>query len=272
MTARGSGTSLARTRAASIGTAEALDVEDTGAPAAGDLTRTRLADAIIANITEAILAGRLRPGDALPSEARIGLSFGVSKQVVREAVRDLAAVGLVQVQQGKSTRVRALDAAPLGRFFSFAVRGSATGLAEAIELRRILEPPLARQAALRRGPEDLERLGGCLARLERAVGDVPAWIEADLDFHEGVAVAAGNRLAWFQILGLRPVIREVMAMFNSREARDASDWQATIARHERVFAAIDTGDGQAAEAAMTRHFEAAEAAIGELFPPAAGGP
>lgn len=232
----------------------------------GDAVPARLGDALRNGIAEAILDGRLRPGDALPSEARIAASFGVSKQVAREALREIAALGLVHVQQGKATRVRALDAAPLGRFFHVAVHGSETGLAEAVELRRILEPPLARLAALRRSADDLARLRAILARLDAAMGDVPAWMEADLDFHETIAAAAGNRLARFQIAGLRPVIRQVMESFNSRGCRGRPDWQATLQRHARVLDAVEAGDGGAAEAAMSRHFEAADEAMAELFP------
>lgn len=231
---------------------------------ASDVVPTRLGDALIARITQAIHDGRLKPGDALPSEARLAASFGVSKPIAREAIRQLAAMGVVNIQQGKVTRVQALDAAPLDRFFRFAVRGSKTGLTDAVELRRILEPPIARYSAERRSPADIERLTGILARMEASLGDVPRWIEADLDFHEAIAASAGNRLLDLQIQGLRPVIREVMEIFNSRSARTQADWRRTYERHVRVVEAIRAGDAEAAEMAMNKHFEAAEVAIAEL--------
>lgn len=232
--------------------------------AASDVVPTRLGDALIARITQAIHDGRLKPGDALPSEARLAASFGVSKPIAREAIRQLAAMGVVNIQQGKATRVQALDAGPLDRFFRFAVRGSKTGLTEAVELRRILEPPIAAHSAERRAAADIERLDGILARMEAALGDVPRWIEADLDFHEAVAASSGNRLLDLQIRGLRPVIREVMEIFNSRSARTKGDWRQTYERHVRVVEAIRAGDPGAAASAMNKHFEAAEAAIAEL--------
>ena len=174
---------------------------------ASDVVPFRLGDALIARITQAIHDGRLKPGDALPSEARIATSFGVSKPIAREAIRQLAAMGVVHIQQGKPTRVQALDAATLDRFFRFAVRGSKTGLTEAVELRRVLEPPIARYSAERRSSADIERLAAILVRMEAALTDVPRWIEADLDFHEAIAASAGNRLLDLQIRALRPVIR-----------------------------------------------------------------
>jgi GntR family transcriptional repressor for pyruvate dehydrogenase complex len=229
-----------------------------------DVVPTRLGDALIQRITQAIHDGRLKPGDVLPSEARLAASFGVSKPIAREAVRQLAAMGVVHIQQGKPTRIQALDAAPLDRFFRFAVRGSKTGLTEAVELRRILELPIARFSAERRSSGDIERLAEILVRLEASLTDVPRWIEADLDFHEAIAASAGNSLLDLQIRALRPVIREVMELFNSRSTRTAADWRKTYERHVQVVAAIRAGDAEAAERAMSKHFEAAEAAIAEL--------
>ena len=100
--------------------------------------------------------------------------------------------------------------------------------------------------------------------LEASLTDVPRWIEADLDFHEAIAASAGNRLLDLQISALRPVIREVMELFNSRSARTAADWRKTRQRHVKVVDAIRAGDAEAAERAMIKHFEAAKAAIAEL--------
>jgi GntR family transcriptional regulator, transcriptional repressor for pyruvate dehydrogenase complex len=234
--------------------------------AGADLAPSRLGAAVTERFTRAILEGRLKPGDPLPSEGRIAAAFGVSKQVAREAVRELAAMGVVHIQQGKPSRVRRPNADPLGRFFRFAAGGTAAGLAEAIELRRTLEPPIARFAALRRTAVELAALKGHYARLEAALADVPAWIDADLDFHEELAVMSGNRFLRLQLQGLRPVIRQVMELFNSRQPRSRDDWRATLHRHERVVAAVAAGDGEAARDAMIGHFELAEAAISELFP------
>jgi len=229
-----------------------------------DVVPTRLGDALIQRITQAIHDGRLKPGDVLPSEARMAASFGVSKPIAREAIRQLAAMGVVHIQQGKPTRVRALDAAPLDRFFRFAVRGSKTGLTEAVELRRILEPPIARYSAERRSEADVARLTEILKRLEVSWTDVPRWIEADLDFHEAIAASAGNTLLDLQIRALRPLNREIMELFNSRSTRNTGDWRKTYERHVEVVEAIRAGDPDWAERAMRKHFEAAEVAIAEL--------
>ena len=230
------------------------------------LTPVRLGDGIIAHLTQAILEGRLRPGERLPSESALAGHYGVSKPVVREAIRQLAAQGVLQVGQGRPTEVRPLDAEPLSRFWLFAVGNGPEGLAEAVELRRMLEPPAARLAALRHTLPQLDALRVTLDGMEAALGDVPAWIAADLAFHGQLAIMTHNRLLSLQMQGLVPVIRNVMDRFNTRTARSRAEWRATWDRHAQVVDAIAARDADRAEQAMFAHFAAADMAIAELFP------
>jgi len=230
-----------------------------------DLAPGRLGERVVDQLTRAIVDGLLRPGDALPSEGEIAARFGVSKPIAREALRDLASIGVVHVQQGKTSRVRAIDAKPLSRFYRIAVGTDRQGLRDAVELRRLIEPPVARLAAERRTDPERARLDDIMVAMEAALGDVPRWIEADLAFHRLLGAMSGNRLVAFQIEALEPVIRDMMGRFNARAARGPADWRATFERHVRVAEAIHAGDGAAAAAGMHRHFEAADAAIQEIF-------
>src|SRR5215468_11075508 len=99
---------------------------------------SRLADTVIERLTQAIVDGRLKPGDRLPSESQIAATFGISKPIAREALRELAALGVIQMQQGKVGRIRAVHSGPLARFFRFAVGRTEQGLLDAVELRRML--------------------------------------------------------------------------------------------------------------------------------------
>jgi GntR family transcriptional repressor for pyruvate dehydrogenase complex len=228
----------------------------------------RLGSVVVDKLSQAILDGRLKEGDALPSEGRIAAAFGVSKQVAREAIRELAAMGVVRAQQGKVARVQALDVEPLGRFFGFAVRGSANGLAEAVELRRILEPQTAALAAVRRTSAQIEEFRVVLQRMSESLGNIPAWIEADLDFHEQLGIMCDNRLLKFQLRALRPMIHEIMEMFNSPSDRTLEDWRQTYERHAAIYRAIADGDAAAASTAMFQHFSAADERLLSLFPDA----
>src|SRR6478735_10843163 len=120
-----------------------------------EVAPSRLGDVMLERLTQAIVDGRFKPGDALPSESQLASAYKVSKPVVREAVRELAAMGVVQIQQGKVSRVRALDGGPLQRFYRLAMGGGQRRLIEAVQLRRILEIPIARLAAENRTSDDL---------------------------------------------------------------------------------------------------------------------
>jgi GntR family transcriptional repressor for pyruvate dehydrogenase complex len=229
------------------------------------LAPIRLADGVLAELTGAILDGRLPEGGALPSEARLAARFGVSKQVVREAIRQLAALGIVEIGQGRATRVVAMTGEPLGRFWRFAVGETAAGLREAVELRRMLEPQVARLAAQRATASGIAELSDALARMQAAIAEPALWIEADLDFHATLARLTGNRLVQLQMHGLRPVILRAMQRMNAIATRKAADWRVTYERHARVQRAIAMQDADAAEAAMRDHFAAAEGAIAAIF-------
>jgi GntR family transcriptional repressor for pyruvate dehydrogenase complex len=230
------------------------------------LAAVRLADGVLAALSRAILEGRLAPGEALPSEATLAARFGVSKQVVREAIRELAALGAVTIGQGRATRIAGMtDPEPLARFWRFAVGATREGLAEAVELRRLIEPQVARLAARHATGQGLAALRAAFARMEAALGDVARWVPADLDFHEQLGRMSGNRLVHLQVQGLRPVMEEVLRRF-SGGARSRADWQATLARHARVLEAVAARDEARALAAMDAHFEAADHRLAELFP------
>jgi len=229
------------------------------------LAPVRLADGVLAELSGAILDGRLPEGGALPSEARLAARFGVSKQVVREAIRQLAALGIVEIGQGRATRVVAMTGEPLGRFWRFAVGDTAAGLREAVELRRMLEPQVARLAAERATEDGLIDLAAALARMEAAIADPTHWMQADLDFHATLARLAGNRLVRLQMHGLRPVIERVMQRMNAIATREPADWRTTFERHARVQRAVMARDADAAQAAMLDHFAAAEGAIAAIF-------
>jgi GntR family transcriptional repressor for pyruvate dehydrogenase complex len=230
-----------------------------------EIAPSRLGDAVIERLTQAIVDGRLKPGDPLPSESQIAATFGISKPIAREALRELAAMGVIQVQQGKVSRVRAIDSGPLERFFRFAVGRTQQGLHDAVELRRMLEPQIASLAAQRHTEADLAALREILAAMEASLGDIPRWIVADLAFHGQIAAMSHNGLVVLQMKGLEPVVREMMVRFNDRAARTRADWRETFERHVRIADAVASGGAEAAERAMRDHFAAADAAIAEIF-------
>ncbi len=224
----------------------------------------RLADTVSDAIAEALFDGRISPGDALPSEGDIARDFGVSKPIAREALRQLAGAGLVQTQQGKVARARALNGEPLDRFYGFAVRSSLKRLREANEMRLVVETGVARIAARRRTPVGLATMRGAVEDMRQSLRDPVGFTEADVVFHHGMALATGNLMIRVQMEGLRSVQREVSELFSRRSNRSDADWQETVARHERLLEAIAAGDEARAEAMIEAHYAAADIASFEV--------
>jgi len=216
--------------------------------------RQRLSDHVVGQLLEGIAAGRLAAGKELPPEAALARRFGVSKTVIREALGQLAALGAVQIQQGRPTTVLPPSAAPLATFFDRAIRSRPEGMREAIELRRAIETEIGALAALRATPADLEALAGHVATLRRVRDTVEPWIEADLAFHLALARAAGNALLLFLMEALAEPARHCMRLMQQR--RDLRDARNTLARHERILAALRARDPGAARAALHAHFDA----------------
>jgi GntR family transcriptional regulator, transcriptional repressor for pyruvate dehydrogenase complex len=225
---------------------------------------TRLADAVSDAIAAALFDGRIAPGDPLPSEGEIAEEFGVSRPIAREALRQLSGAGLVHTQQGKVARAKALTGEPLDRIYGYAVRSSLARLRQANEMRLVIETGIARLAARRQAEAGLKLMAAAVDRMDRSIGVPEDFTHADIDFHHGMALATGNEMLRIQMEGMRSVQREVSELFSRRANRTGKDWQATVARHRRLYRAIADGDPVEAEAAVERHYEAADIASLEV--------
>ena len=203
-----------------------------------------------------ITSGDLLSGDALPTEKEIQSHHGVSRTVVREAIRHLAAKGLVSVGPKVGTKVRPriawnmLDADVMAWHLTAPVRRP---FVEALyEMRLINEPSAARLAARRIDEAQGERLRRALGGMRDYPRGSSELIAADLDFHRIVLEATGNPL----LVSLGALIERSLSVSFSLSWRQ-NPQDETVRQHERVMQAILTGDGDAAELFMRRLIESA---------------
>jgi GntR family transcriptional repressor for pyruvate dehydrogenase complex len=154
----------------------------------------RLSDKVTEAILATILSNRLKPGDALPPERELGKQFGVSRTVIREAVRALQAKGLLEVRSGSGVRIVAVDAKTVRESMRHFVAGSMLDYAKVDEVRRVLEVAAAGIAAERATALDLERIDATLRQMAESVDDLATSIEVDLAFHRALAEATHNEL------------------------------------------------------------------------------
>jgi GntR family transcriptional regulator, transcriptional repressor for pyruvate dehydrogenase complex len=221
-----------------------------------ELTReATLAERVVSELERLILESRLGDGDRLPSERELAAQFGVSRTVVREAVRALAAKRLLDVSGGRGTTVRAPSAESAGESMKLLLRMQAGGAdADKVsEVRRILEVEIAGLAAARRTDADLDALTAVIAEANRLRQDPDAFLKEDLEFHSLLARATQNELFVLLLESLAQVLLEVR-LLGLRIPGTASR---AVQHHSSVLEAVRAGDPAAARAAMDRHMDEA---------------
>jgi GntR family transcriptional repressor for pyruvate dehydrogenase complex len=216
----------------------------------------RLSDRVATEIEQLIRQHELQPGERLPAERELGDAFGVSRTVIREAVRALAAKGRVEVRPGGGTIVRQPTAAIVTDALTF-VLGAApdTGLAHLREVRRVFEPAIAEMAAARRTQEDLRAMEYELARMRDPATSAEDWAQADVVFHAALARATHNPIFGIIMNAIHDLLIEVrllaIALPGTREK--------SFHHHEAVLRAVRDGNAEAARRAMIAHLREAMA-------------
>ncbi len=231
---------------------------------------------IVNQIQQAIRDGQLPRGSRLPTERELAESFGVSRAVVREAVKVLDAIGLVTSRQGSGLYVRNDPIRTVTRAFFLSVSPDAESVERLFEFRQGLETESARLAAERRSDVDLEKMQAALDVIEHAADPVPWDIfgQSDDAFHLAVGEASGNPYLQVAIATARELQRDVVNLLTEHPG----SIRAAIAHHGLILDAIVNRDPGAAAQAMATHIvytaSIVQSEIPETIPPeqvAAGG-
>jgi DNA-binding FadR family transcriptional regulator len=212
-------------------------------------------DEAIAKIKQMIVAGELRPGDRLPREADLAERLGLSRSSLREAVRALTLVRILDARQGDGTYVTALEPAELLDAVSFVVDlHEDRSVLDLLAVRRVLEVAAAELAAQHAGEAELAELGR-LVEDAAACDTVEDLVENDLAFHRAIGAASGNR-----------VLASLLDSLSGRTTR-ARAWRAiteggvierTRAEHRAIHDAIAGRRPDVAAASMTVHLAGVE--------------
>lgn len=236
------GTALLRNRATELGSSE------------------KLPSKVVALLYRDIDSGTLLPGSRLPTEQQLADQFGVSRNVIREAIAQLRADGLIDARQGVGAFVR-------GKEQRAAIRidredlNDLSNMERLFELRRILETEAARLAAVRRTAHDLHLIGQHLGRMMGEERWQDGSIDADLAFHREIARATGNTYIHTFVSFICNRIRH--SIHYARLTNPLHDLvTVNVAEHVRIHAAIEAGDAEAAAQAMSDHIAGAAARVG----------
>lgn len=230
-------------------------------PLLATVSRETLSDQVARQLSR-LIARTLRPGDQLASESSLARTFGVSRPVVREALRTLAAQGLIEIVSGKRALVRPVDATLLNLFFQRVVQGERETPIELMEVRKPLEVQSARLAAERRTAPELAQLADKVKSMRRHLGDVQVFAELDLEFHLLIALATHNRVMQQLIGSIRTSLKDAIEE-GLRRRTTKEQLQRVQVLHEAILDGIERADAEAAAAAMAQHFDEAVMAMVE---------
>jgi len=216
-----------------------------------------LSDKVAEQLTEAIVSRQIRAGERLPSERDLGDKFKVSRTVIREAVRSLAARGLVRVTSGRGVEVSEYGAGDVAASMRLLVRGhEGLDYGKVNEVRTAVEVQVAGLAAQRALPVDLERLRQICDDHKRSLegGDLAAASEFDFQFHRELTRSCGNELLLAMLDSIADVLREVrnQAMAEPHVGQDG------LRAHRRILKCVSARKSEAARDAMAQHLAEAE--------------
>ncbi|HUL59457.1 MAG TPA: FadR/GntR family transcriptional regulator [Anaeromyxobacteraceae bacterium] len=217
----------------------------------------RVYENVLSHLHQQIEDGVLRPGEKLPSERKLAEHFEVGRSSVRDAIRILQARGIVKPRQGGGTVVQAFSSDTLVAELAGALVRKRALVHELMDVRCMIEPPVAGRAAAHATPEQIEHLEDILRRQHRKVSRGERAIEEDTEFHSAIARAAGNPV----MLAVVDTLVNLLAETRGRLLQGGERAQASLDGHRLVLRAIRRRRPSAAEAAMRRHIRSVEAII-----------
>ncbi len=204
---------------------------------------------IISQVRKALFAGQIKPGEFLGTEASIAQQFGVSRMAARDALRSLAAVGIVIIRKG--ARGGAVIAHGNAEHFAdaLAVQLKLIGVSETemLDAQIGIEAMASELAAQRATPEDLTRMRGLLEELKRLLDDPVGFTDLSMRFHLAVVEASHNRALVAQFKALRHVLLPAYTRHTTRAIAERA-----VAAHAILLAHIEAGEADAAREQMVK--------------------
>ncbi|MCL5022569.1 MAG: FadR family transcriptional regulator [Nitrospirae bacterium] len=209
---------------------------------------------IVKQIRTLIEKGRLKKGDQLPPERELSETFKVSRATVREAVRTLDSMRLVESRQGDGTYVLASSEEALVQPLAAALLHEKDDLADIFSIRKIIEPVIAQRAAEHATSEETKELEEILGQQGKDLSLGVNIVETDSAFHRSLARMARNRVMERLLLAIVDLLAQTREGYLQNEERA----ERSLRGHREILSAIKRGDGSAAKQAMRRHLESVE--------------
>lgn len=221
--------------------------------------RLTLQEQILDRLGLDICNGRYETGQVLPSEPYLGETFGVSRIVIREVIKSLAAKGMLEVRRKIGTTVLEQEHWNLFDPSIIAWRAQSTSLnrmlsRDLMELRRIVEPAAARLAAERASEAERQALRAAYIEMERAVSGQGDYVKADLAFHAVLLATCGNQFVRQMRQAFSAILRTSFEIVSHKPGGPAF----SLPMHDDLCRAVESGDPVAAERAALALIEQAD--------------
>jgi len=211
--------------------------------------KVRRYEQVAEQIRRLISSGQLKPGDLLPPERELAVKLGVGRSSIRDAVRTLEVMGILEPRQGHGTVVRDLSTDALVVPLASILTRKREMVSELLDVRRMLEPALAARAARNATAEEIAEMGRILERHEAKLRRGEQAMDEDGEFHYALALAARNSV----VLRVLDVLMDLLRESRSRSLQVKGRPRRSFEGHRRILAAIQKRDAKAAEAAVRKH-------------------
>lgn len=224
---------------------------------------------VFAFLRSRVLAGALKPGDRLIPERELAAQLGVSRPILREALRALNMLGIVEIKDRVGTVVRRPDVSVLNDFFTFAIAQTSDVVEDVMQARIAIECQAIRLACDRAAVVDLERLATALAAIAPTIDDPEAGGRADFAFHR--ALVRAGRSDTLSVL--YDAMQEVLMTSHLARRRTLDAFGSIrsylIEDHRRIFQAVVARDPERADRVLREHFAIGDelrrkAAVGDM--------
>jgi len=224
------------------------------------IRRNKIYEEVARQIERLILA-KMKPGDKLPAERELSEMFRVSRSSIRDAIRSLELIGLVEPRQGVGTVVREITAETLVNPLSNVLVRQRQLVSELLDVRKMLEPPLAARAATHASDDEIAEMEDILQRQAEKMEKGELAVDEDSEFHYAIAMASGNSV----VLKVLDLLMDLLRATREKSLQVEGRPQKSIGGHQRILGAIKKRDAAAAEAAMCRHVEEVEQMVLKKF-------
>jgi GntR family transcriptional repressor for pyruvate dehydrogenase complex len=221
---------------------------------AGSSARPDMVDTVVQNVSRLIAGNKLKPGQRLPPEAVLGEKIGVSRTVVREAMRVLATLGLVETRHGVGTIVKASRVSCLAGPISSMFRLREISIEDLHAVRTMLEVEIAGKAAENATRTDIAKLAKLVDVLESSTDRPLEYVRADDAFHRYLAEMSRNRL----LATLLDSIADILTDVRLSVTRYPEIFKAGVADHRRIMKRVRDHDVNGARQAMRKHLDVAQ--------------